>query len=359
MKPSLWFHLSDFILPCSPCPLRKEEGWLSPTLHWLLRTQQIIKEGSVSPTPHLWPTWLSKSSKGLHKNWSSTCLPPGLHYQRWWVENRLQDLLWLIWVAGDAFQSHQCPCSLSVFCQLSLCGHAWCLHCSLPLQHPSLLGQYGEPYQVCSGSASAIMPAQALHQIWKVQVPFGLSGVPWVLPFPQRFDDVTRQSQDNLWLARTLQGEGHSVLPGLRKLLLLIHIQLLQYSGSFNLVDMERCPLGFLWHLLMVIQPTQGGLHYSSNPHPFSARHSADGQDWHIRLQDCWYLIHHWFRWWDTTDHILLSHSDHAWAELQYSQQRAPHYLQGLQGLASLPGGPCLPDWHCDQPQKPGVFLYL
>jgi len=102
--------------------------------------------------------------------------------------------------------------------------------------------------------------------------------------------------QDNLRLARTSQGKGHSVLPGLRELLPSIHIQLLRYSGSTNSVDMERCPLRLLRCLPMVIQPTQEGLHYSSHPHPFPARRSADSQDRRIKLRDRRYPIHHWFR---------------------------------------------------------------
>ena len=77
----------------------------------------------------------------------------------------------------------------------------------------------------------------------------------------------------------------------------------------FNYSDIVvplTCPLWLLWCLPMVIQPTQGGLHFSSHPYLFPARHTTNGQDWHIGLCNHQYLVHHWFGWWDTTNHILL-----------------------------------------------------
>ena len=48
-------------------------------------------------------------------------------------------------MAGDAFQSHQCPSCLPAICQLGLRRYAQCLHGSIPQQHLDLFRQYGGP----------------------------------------------------------------------------------------------------------------------------------------------------------------------------------------------------------------------
>ena len=70
--------------------------------------------------------------------------------------------------------------------------------------------------------------------------------------------------------------------------LLLLHLQILWHSHSFNLPHSQRCPMDFHQLLLHHLSAAERSLHFCPHSCPLGSQCSDDCRDWRL------WLCHHW-----------------------------------------------------------------
>ena len=90
-----------------------KQRWLASVVRQLLGTQQGDQERPLSSPPHLGPPGCSSKGLNLFENRPSTRLPLSPNCRRRWVQDCIQDSLWVLRMVGYAIRPYQCTCSFS------------------------------------------------------------------------------------------------------------------------------------------------------------------------------------------------------------------------------------------------------
>lgn len=112
--------------------LCSEEGWFSPSQHWMTPHPRI---STPYPLSTLLLAWI------FSKHRPSECLPSGPDSSRRWVEDCLQHSVGALWLPGDALWSKQHPSGVSVIGDWYRSWHVEQVH--LHRQHPRLFRDKG------------------------------------------------------------------------------------------------------------------------------------------------------------------------------------------------------------------------
>ena len=116
----------------------------------------------------------------LHQDWPSTCLSPSPHCRRWWMEDCILNLLWIVWMASHALQTHKLSSHFPKIHERHLCWYAQCLRNYLSWWHPHLLRLHRTSLQACSRSTP--MSQQKSFLCWSQQMhfPYWHCWIPWL-----------------------------------------------------------------------------------------------------------------------------------------------------------------------------------
>ena len=194
----------------------------------------------ISNSPHPKPYWSVEGSQRLYQIWSLGWISQCPNGTRSRMEDGLPNEIWLLWIPSHADGTHQLTCHLPTLYERHFPRHGRCFRDCIFGQYPHLLQKYFWTPQPRSTSACPPSETPSLGQTWEIHISLRLGRILGLYCIQPRSLYGPSLVGCHPRLAHPTQHQGSTVLPGICKFLLPLHLDIFRNRYSSHMPNSQR-----------------------------------------------------------------------------------------------------------------------